>query len=156
MLKPKTTRIAATAATALGAVGLAVGLTGTAFAATAATTSAAAAGSHAAAVHVHPNSTRYTCNVNGYGICAQLTHQTALYSPQNDFVGNIPQGAWVEVTCWYPSDGATYDGEWDHVTWESSMFAGNSWEIIGHVDDDNVDFDGLTANSIGMPQCGIG
>ena len=145
MLKHTTIRLAAGAAATLGAVGLAVGLTGT----------AAAAAAHPAP-QVQPNSTRYTCNVDGFGICAQLTHTTALYSPQNDFVANIPQGAWVEVTCWYPSDGATYDGEWDHVTWESSLFGSPDWEITGHVDDDNVDFDGLIVNSIGMPQCGIG
>ena len=74
-----------------------------------------------------------------------LVDTTTLYLRNG---GTLPLFSWdlVEVTCYY--EGATADGYWDHVDWSSRWGAD-----VGHVDDDYVNFDGLTPPEYGIPHC---
>lgn len=94
----------------------------------------------ASAGTVHPG--YFACtSANGSGTCTDILFNTTLWRPDNTSAGTLRQGDEVEVTCWYR--GATSDGFWDHVVWDSRFNL-----VIGHVDDGAVDFNGQTPNNV--------
>jgi hypothetical protein len=147
MLKHKTTRLAATSAVALGAIGLAIGLTGTASAASAA---GSAASAHPA-VHIQPNDYE-DCSVNGNGICADIVSGTWLLNSGGGNIIYLPAGSYVEIICYYQQSGS--NAIEDHVSWSSIANGGRGADESGHVDDNYVDLGGHSPSYFGLPTCG--
>lgn len=81
----------------------------------------------------------------------ELLYGEGLWSPANQVIMPLSQGTAVEVTCYYTGNAGGYypiDGYWDHVDYIVGI-----GDVVGHVDDNAVDFGGKTPPEMGIPHC---
>lgn len=90
----------------------------------------------------------YTCVGNPVGYCIAHVYSGAVLHKTNGGTIALSPNESVKIQCWYR--GSTADGYWDHVIW--TAVNGN---VIGHVDDDSVNFGGRTPRAVGLAECGI-
>jgi hypothetical protein len=98
----------------------------------------------------------FPCTKGGHAaLCAPMLVDETLWEANNKVNRTIFASFEVAVECWYTGGGpgTPKDGIWDHVIWTNDSTNLNGALVIGHLDDNGVDFDGFLPSQEDLPHC---